>query len=471
MSAAPDLERTVTDWLRAEAMSAGADRVLAAATERVAATAQERHLTQRVFGDQVGRSPVLRWGLAAVMLAVVVLGAAALVGALWRASPPPLRPTANGWVAFTANGTAGSDLRGTNLSRGSNGDVYVARPGAPARRIIGTEGDQRHQMCTAFSADGSRLAFVELDARSIVSTPPPRPAAAEPQPPTISPPPSTVVDAGQPAWTIVVVGIDATGAPTPAQARLTAEPSLASCAEWSPDGGRLAYAAATATDRHQLWLVSLDGRADRVGPAVAVPNPVNYASVAGAFDWAPDGSAIALLGDERLWILPTDGGAQETYAAPGARTVSWSPTGTRLALGVGSTVRIVGVDGATVADLQVDAPGEDPSAFAWSHDGQRLAWAEAGRIVRVAADGSGRESHDVDVGQLLGESSQDHQQARAPSVIGWSPDDRQLLVGVGGPDQPGAILAVPWDPADAAAVLVGPSLACCGYATWQGVRP
>jgi hypothetical protein len=42
MNTRPDLERTVTDWLHAEATSAGSDRILAAALVRVAEVGQER---------------------------------------------------------------------------------------------------------------------------------------------------------------------------------------------------------------------------------------------------------------------------------------------------------------------------------------------------------------------------------------------------------------------------------------------
>jgi hypothetical protein len=51
MSARPDLERVVTDWLHEEAVSAGSDRVLAATLVRVAGAGQERTpRLVRIFG-------------------------------------------------------------------------------------------------------------------------------------------------------------------------------------------------------------------------------------------------------------------------------------------------------------------------------------------------------------------------------------------------------------------------------------
>ncbi|HSL34360.1 MAG TPA: hypothetical protein VK871_11965, partial [Candidatus Limnocylindrales bacterium] len=89
MNARPELERIVTDWLQAEATTAGPDRLLTATLARVAVTGQERHVTQRLFGERLGRSPQLRWALLLAATIVALLAVAAIVGGL-QAKPAPV---------------------------------------------------------------------------------------------------------------------------------------------------------------------------------------------------------------------------------------------------------------------------------------------------------------------------------------------------------------------------------------------
>jgi Tol biopolymer transport system component len=461
-----DLERLVTDWLIAEAAPAGSERVLAATQVRVAATSQDRYVTQRLFGDQFGRSHGLRLAMIATLLTILLLGAVLLVSGALRQDPPiPRGPAANGWVAFQGNGTAGADLQGTEISRGGHGDIYVARSGVPARRIIGSDDERWHQMCPTFSVDGKRLAFVELDTQSVPSTPPPRPEAeaeGSVEVPVAAPP------SGPPHWRISVVEIGDDGNPTNVVVEAEARSSLASCVEWSPDGRRLAYVASSEGGGHGLLVVTLDGTTTLLGQPVSLFDGGNYTSVAAAFAWSPDGSTIALAGDDRLWLLPVDGGAPRSIPGQEIRQVTWSPDGTMLALGIGPDVRVVTTDGELVATIVSGEGDAAPPAVAWSPDGRWLAYMDGDDLVTVAPDGTGREARPSGVRELLTPLQED---PPGPSVAGWSPDGQQVLVITGAPDVAGAILTVPAFTDAPGTIIVGPTLAITsGSATWQPVR-
>jgi len=80
MTAGPGLGRMVTDWFQTEAVSDGSERVVAASLARIATVDQDRYLTQRLFGNRIGRSRGLRLTLLAALLIALVAGALAVGG-------------------------------------------------------------------------------------------------------------------------------------------------------------------------------------------------------------------------------------------------------------------------------------------------------------------------------------------------------------------------------------------------------
>ena len=462
MNATPDLERRVAGWLAERSTSAGADRVLTATLAQVEVTGQDRFVTQRLFGDELGRSRQLRWALLAAALAIVAVGGALLVvGALRRDLPAPPGPASNGWIVFAANGEGGDDLGVTEVGRGIGmGDIYMARDGAPPRRIVGGEGDGLHQACPVFSPDGQRLAYSEVDLSGVTPTPGPLPADASPD--AFEPPPG--FDAGEPVASTVVAEVDADGSVGSTIARIPVGPT-AGCARWSPDGSRLAYFVAGPSDEQELWIAGLDGRSSRLAPAVTGLPPFGSAS----FDWSPDGATIALIGEEGLWLVPAAGGTPRSLAGSGLHTVSWSPDGTRLAVGTGQSVRVLDLDGTTLGDIDLSASDVEDRPFAWSPDSRWIGWADVDGLVRATPDGTRREHRPVDFEGVLNPT--EPMVPESPFALGWSPDGDQLLVGAGGLDTKGAILSVPWDPRAPVAVVVGPTYALRGIgASWQEVR-
>jgi dipeptidyl aminopeptidase/acylaminoacyl peptidase len=455
-----DLDRLVSEWLHSDASTSGSERVLAPTLSRVAVTGQERHVTQRVFGDRLGASPQLRWALLAAALATAVLASVLLTGALRREPPPPPGPATNGWVAFSANGEAGDRLQETNVDRGiGKGDIYVVQEGAPARRIIGSGEDGLHQTCPVFSPDGTMLAYREVGTSAGTATPPPQPGEGAPEeaPPTADQSPGS----GTSAAAIVVVRVGRDGTVGSIVARIPID--AASCLEWSPDSRSLAFLVATPSDGQELRVATLDGQVSRLGPA---------ADLTGHFAWSPDGSTIALQNGGQLWLVPLDASAPRSVASGEFGTISWSPDGARLAVGIGATVRVMGIDGTLVADLAVEVPGmpgTDERAFAWSPDGRWIAWVEAEDIVRSTPDAEQLKRRPFDVARVLDLTEPLY--PPVPWVLGWSADGERLLVAAGSVDTPGAILAVPWAESASPVVLIEPTYALRGIrASWQVVH-
>lgn len=92
MSAHPDLDRRVTDWLRAEAPPPAPDSVLSAALDRVAVLGQERTLNPWGYSgsrDQRGMGRIAMIAATAALMALIAAGVV-LVGSQLRTNDAPL---------------------------------------------------------------------------------------------------------------------------------------------------------------------------------------------------------------------------------------------------------------------------------------------------------------------------------------------------------------------------------------------
>ena len=172
--------------------------------------------------------------------------------------------------------------------------------------------------------------------------------------------------------------------------RTVAEPRL------SPDATRVAFVA-TENGASRLVVLDLDGGPEVVVTTDPAPFP-SRATGGGAFDWAPDGTALVYAGRKGgLWWQPVGGGPArllvggDELAAPAV-----SPDGTRVAYEVDAHhVLVAGLDGS--APVQVSGEVDFVADPAWSPDGRSVAWMEwdvpampwdASRL--VVWDGTGR---------------------------------------------------------------------------------
>jgi len=458
-----DLDLVVTTWLRAEAPAYAPDRVLGGALTRVATTNQERYLTQRAFGDALGRQRTLRLALAIGLIVLGVVGAALIAGALQQAPPRPTGPPANGLVAFTGNGEAGPDLSGqVRDARNGDRDIYVTSEVGGIRRIVGTDTDHFVQECPTFSPDGASLAYIEVDLTTVTPTLAPVPAGA-----TFGPAPS---DRGPVQWAIAVVGIDANGSPTGEPQRIIPRipaGTIMSCVRWSPDGRMLAYSVDSDGADDDLWVTTLDGRQTNFNPAIGTIN-IGSGGMGATFDWAPDSRSIAFVDNEHVWLIPIDGGEPRPLVVEGARTVAWSPDATRLGVTTDMFLQIVTPGGGRI----FGAESSDPwSQVLWSPDGAWIARVEGNAIRLDSSDGSQSATVPVDLRAVLGDSKA---ATRPFQLVAWSPDSQRLILSVGRQESEGSALISVSTSGDDAAILVAHTDALRGIGaedvSWQAVR-
>jgi Tol biopolymer transport system component len=154
---------------------------------------------------------------------------------------------------------------------------------------------------------------------------------------------------------------------------------------WSPDGGSVAFSGSIAGGPGSGWIAPADGS----------ERPHAFTSMAGAWDptWSPDGTRLAIGADPGvLWVMDRDGGNprrlnHRTFTEIGERgeIAEWSPDGTRLLFtaftGDGNSdfqqeVFVVGLDGSPETIVSPDAKRARDAV--WSPDGTRIAYMRTG---------------------------------------------------------------------------------------------
>jgi Tol biopolymer transport system component len=195
---------------------------------------------------------------------------------------------------------------------------------------------------------------------------------------------------------------------------------------WSPDRSLIAYTvrAAPFNDRRDsVWLVRPDGTGRRLlVPTSALSSP--------DVSWSPDGRDIALAVGPHpkqpfprgsIAIVPVAGGARRRLRSGYVGEVAWSPRGDEIAYGDGGgTIWVIGVDGGgrrRLAGGPAVGLGLGLGLASWSPDGTRLALG-AGRYAGLAvahADGS-------DLHLLTDHADNEY-------GFAWSPDSRSILYG------------------------------------------
>lgn len=380
-----DFEARFEARLRARAALASRPySALAIAHEAVAAGSRRRWIG---LLERPSRPRGYTWVIVAVLLAIALLGAVTLVGALLRVP----RPTAPSVV------TKGSIVVSANpwdFGGGENGDIYLLSADAPPRRVIGSDGDGVAQACPAFSPDGQKLAYGEARASGPVTTYR-----------GVWPVPNRAV---------VIVGLDANGDPSSPITRVTVltDPGEIMCPQWSPDGTQVAFRLGS-----DLWVADATSGKTTLFAVEAAPWGQQ------GFAWSRDGSRIAVAGPGQIRVVPIDGRPSTVISVKGATPGSFTGSMGWTAGDDGIVYDGTDAQGDVLSVNRVDADGTHDIQLAAgggavvSPDGTRVAYFSDALHILAVSDSSGAHVVDVPIpADFLLEA------------LVWSPDGKRLLL-------------------------------------------
>lgn len=222
----------------------------------------------------------------------------------------------------------------------TDGDIHVIA-GDKDRNVTGTDAIE---YSPAWSPDGSRVVFARQDGQAVD------------------------------LYSMKPDGSD--------QKRLTNTPEQEWAAGWSPDGKHIGFTTFSDADGGRLWVMNADGT--KLHPIYENEN-----AFVGFTDWSPDGRSILLGidvgggGQLDLYAIGVDGKDLTALTRvegddSGGR---WSPNGTKIVFWSdgypprdGPGIYIMNSDGSSPTRVLADTLGLDTAAFAWSPDGQHIAW-------------------------------------------------------------------------------------------------
>ena len=351
MSTRPDPDRSIPEWLAAEARDGAPQRLLDASRARVRETRQRRAWWPGSRG--FAGFALATGGVAVLVLVGILMGEP-------NVTQPPAGEPANGWIVYSTR-PHGAPV--------PPADLYLVKPGEAERLLVG---DGQSNVCPAFSPDGRMLAYFANDELLVFAFDEsgalgqevlrhPLPGRAVELCPIWAPDGTRVAAPTIDGITLIsLTGDESTIAVDSFSFSVDYPPTWA----WSPDG----KAIAVATERG-LVLADLEG----------APARTLVSAVVAGFSWSPDGSRIAAtvpLGGNpihaELRVIRLYGAEPEVVLADSAFWASplWAPSGNSIAyLGGDCGLTIIEADGSGTRTSDGDCYY---SLGPWAPDGQSV---------------------------------------------------------------------------------------------------
>lgn len=175
---------------------------------------------------------------------------------------------------------------------------------------------------------------------------------------------------------------------------------------WSPDRSQIAFGAYDdRTGARGLYVMRADG-SDLRQVAASGSEP----------DWSPDGATIAFIADDgAVMFVSPDGTDLHDSGFDGARSVSWSPDGERIAMAIDGNVFVGDLTSGEREQLTSTGSSGSDYEVAWSPASDAIAFTRARDVYVVNADGSGLTNLTPGGGDAYD---------RSPA---WSPDGTRLV--------------------------------------------
>lgn len=198
------------------------------------------------------------------------------------------------------------------------------------------------------------------------------------------------------------------------------------CPSFSPDGHRLAYGEATAselpvTTQRGHWpvpnravvVVDIDHAGDASSPVIRLPVATDPGDIP-CPKWSPDSSHVAFRNGSALWVADIENGESTTFRLTDLpwrhHGFAWSGDGSRIAFPESGQIRIVPINAAETTVIPVAGTTADQVYWAAGDD----------RIVYTSSTSIGSDPHAINVVGVDGDN--DRRLAPAPGLqdAGWS---------------------------------------------------
>jgi dipeptidyl aminopeptidase/acylaminoacyl peptidase len=346
-------------------------QLVARTPQRPAWTFLERWLPMSVVALARQAMQPLPWrsiGLLAMISLLLVAAMALYAGSQERRLPAPFGPAANGALVV-----------------GEGGDIVLIDPVTGTKTVA--VGGAAIDSLPAYSRDGTHIAFYRNDFGEVTlwlvdsrgGSPRPLSTAGLAEPTDIiwSPDGHSILVNAVVASTRVmaIVPVDGT-APRVIDVGMPAENPT-----WLPPSGAEIVFRGTTPSGFGLFAVRPDGTGG-VRPIVAATGQSEYDALFLAP--SPDGRAIAYQwrdvdNIQKLFVVPTSGGAARELTSIESTRLAWSPDGAWIAFwGNNFVTHVIPADGPGAPQVACDGS----AGFRWAPDGQRLACAaSSGRVV------------------------------------------------------------------------------------------